>query len=169
MASPRRPLSGRHARIRDPRVVPALSPSRAQRGRARSNMIRLWLERRLPPEFVDLLPEGVRIIAAASDTPQMPLAMIGDAHAIVASSRVQYNAALMDSATDLRVISRTGMGVDNIDLAAASARGIAVCNAPDGPTISTAEHALALLLAVAKQLTRSGNQLRDAARIDFFN
>ena len=61
------------------------------------------------------------------------------------------------------------MGVDNIDLAAASARGIVVCNAPEGPTISTAEHALALLLAVAKQLTRSENQLRDAARIDYFN
>src|SRR5687767_2327329 len=100
-------------------------------------MIRLWLERTLPQEFADLLPAGVVVIGAASETPQTPLVRLGAAHGIIASSRIRYNGELMDAAKELRVISRTGMGLDNIDLAAASARGIAVCNAPDGPTIST--------------------------------
>ncbi len=53
---------------------------------------------------------------------------------------------------DLRVISRMGIGYDNVDLAAASAAGVVVCNGPDSPTVSTAEHAMMLLLAVTKEL-----------------
>jgi phosphoglycerate dehydrogenase-like enzyme len=68
--------------------------------------------------------------------------------AIVGAS--PYDGAVMDRAPALRVIARTGIGYDAIDVAAATARGIAVCNTPDGPTISTAEHAVALMLMVAK-------------------
>ena len=53
---------------------------------------------------------------------------------------------------DLRVISRMGIGYDNVDLDAARAAGVVVCNGPDSPTVSTAEHAMMLLLAVTKQL-----------------
>jgi D-3-phosphoglycerate dehydrogenase len=91
-----------------------------------------------------------------------------DADAIIASARVRYDAELMDRVPTLRVISRTGIGLDNISLADASERGIAVCHAPDGPTISTAEHAIALLLAVAKELPRTMDALR-GGRGDFFN
>ncbi|MFL5685595.1 MAG: NAD(P)-dependent oxidoreductase, partial [Chloroflexota bacterium] len=63
-----------------------------------------------------------------------------------------YDAAVMDRAPGLRVIARTGIGVDGVDVPAATARGIAVCNTPDGPTISTAEHALTLILTVAKKV-----------------
>src|SRR5207244_7527543 len=54
-------------------------------------------------------------------------------------------------------------------LADASARGIAVCNVPGGPTISTAEHALALMLALAKRLRTSGRALREGGRRDHFS
>ena len=53
---------------------------------------------------------------------------------------------------DLRVISRMGIGYDNVDLDAARAAGVVVCNGPDSPTVSTAEHAMMLLLAVTKEL-----------------
>jgi phosphoglycerate dehydrogenase-like enzyme len=53
---------------------------------------------------------------------------------------------------DLRVVSRMGIGYDNIDVAAAAAAGVVVCNAPDAPTVSTAEHTVALMLAVTKEL-----------------
>jgi D-3-phosphoglycerate dehydrogenase / 2-oxoglutarate reductase len=66
-----------------------------------------------------------------------------------------YDAAVMDRAPDLRVIARTGIGYDAVDVDAASARGIAVCNTPDGPTVSTAEHAVALMLMVAKKVKAS--------------
>ncbi len=68
----------------------------------------------------------------------------------------------MERAPHLRVICRTGIGVDKVDIAAATARGIAVCNTPDGPTVSTAEHTVALLLAAAKHITRSAQWLRAA-------
>jgi D-3-phosphoglycerate dehydrogenase len=74
----------------------------------------------------------------------------------------------MDRAPRLRVISRSGTGLDNIAIHDATQRGIAVCNVPDGPTISTAEHALALLLATAKRLKQSEHALRES-RADYFN
>jgi D-3-phosphoglycerate dehydrogenase len=73
----------------------------------------------------------------------------------------------MDRAPLLRVIARTGIGVDKVDLEAATERGIAVCNAPDAPTISTAEHAITLMLAIAKQVPAAQAALRNGGR-DFF-
>ena len=70
--------------------------------------------------------------------------------AVVAAS--PYDASVMDRAPGLRVIARTGIGYDAVDLSAATKRGIAVCNTPDGPTISTAEHAVTLMLMVAKRM-----------------
>ncbi len=64
-------------------------------------------------------------------------------------------------------VSRTGIGCDAIDIEAASRRGVAVCNAPDGPTVSTAEHAVALMLATAKRVIQSANRLR-RARGDYY-
>ena len=62
---------------------------------------------------------------------------------------------------DLKVVVRRGIGFDNVDVAACAAHGVAVCNAPDAPTISTAEHALMLLLAVSKRLKPAERRLRD--------
>lgn len=62
---------------------------------------------------------------------------------------------------NLRVLSRMGIGYDNVDVEAARAAGVVVCNAPDAPTVSTAEHTIALMLAVTKELPRQ--QVRAAA------
>src|SRR5919107_6136857 len=66
----------------------------------------------------------------------------------------------MNAATRLRVIGRAGVGVDNIDVAAATQRGIVVMNAPDGNTITTAEHTLALLVALARRVPQANDSLR---------
>jgi phosphoglycerate dehydrogenase-like enzyme len=63
-----------------------------------------------------------------------------------------WNAERFAKFPDLRVISRMGIGYDNVDLDAARAAGVVVCNGPDSPTVSTAEHAVMLLLAVTKEL-----------------
>jgi D-3-phosphoglycerate dehydrogenase len=68
---------------------------------------------------------------------------------------------LIDLAENLQVIGRAGVGVDNIDLDAATRRGILVCNAPDGNTISTAEHACAMLQAMARTIPQANRSLRD--------
>ena len=80
-----------------------------------------------------------------------------DAVAIVASG-VRWDQSRMDLAPRARVLSRSGIGYDNVDVEAATARGIVVCVAADAPTVSTAEHAVALMLAAAKRLVP--NQLR---------
>ena len=74
------------------------------------------------------------------------------AQAVIASSRIRYDGAFMDRFPTIRVVSRTGIGLDNVSITDATARGVAVCYAPDAPTISTAEHTVALLLAAAKHL-----------------
>ncbi|MGI9644001.1 MAG: NAD(P)-dependent oxidoreductase, partial [Ilumatobacteraceae bacterium] len=63
-----------------------------------------------------------------------------------------WDAARFERFPDLRVVSRMGIGYDNIDVGAAAAAGVVVCNAPDAPTVSTAEHTMALMLAVTKEL-----------------
>jgi lactate dehydrogenase-like 2-hydroxyacid dehydrogenase len=96
-------------------------------------MYRFWFERALPARFHPLLA-GAAILGAASDTPDDPLRALPAANAILAGSRIRYTAAVMDMAPGLKVIARHGIGYDNVDLAAATARGIAVTNTPaDAP------------------------------------
>src|SRR3984893_1549417 len=67
-------------------------------------------------------------------------------------SATKVTKALLEHATNLKVIGRAGIGVDNIDVAAATQRGIVVMNTPFGNSITTAEHAIALMFALARQL-----------------
>jgi len=73
---------------------------------------------------------------------------------LIVRSETKVTAAVMDGAPALRVVGRAGVGVDNIDVPAATARGIVVMNAPDGNTITTAEHTIALLVALARRVPR---------------
>src|SRR6476659_6077150 len=70
---------------------------------------------------------------------------------IVVRSQTKVTAAIVNAGTRLRVIGRAGVGVDNVDVEAATRRGVIVMNAPGGNTISTAEHAFSLLLCVARK------------------
>ena len=79
----------------------------------------------------------------------------------------RWDGPRMDAGPRLRVISRSGIGYDSVDVAAATARGIAVCIAPTAPTVSTAEHAVALLMAAAKDVGGNQERLRDASG-DYF-
>ena len=114
----------------------------------------VWLEAPLFDDVLARLPAGVAVIRPAAQAPVFSNA--APAQAILASSMLRYDAALMDACPNLRLIARTGIGVDNVDLAAATARGIVVTNTPDGPSESTAEHTVAMLLALAKRL-KQGN------------
>ncbi len=71
-----------------------------------------------------------------------------------------YDSAVLDGLTSAQIIARIGIGYDAVDLSAATQRGILVTNTPDGPTTSTAEHTVALMMAIAHQLTESAARLR---------
>jgi D-3-phosphoglycerate dehydrogenase len=83
------------------------------------------------------------------------------AHGWIVRSGTTVTPELIDQADNLQVVGRAGVGVDNIDLDAATRRGILVCNAPDGNTISTAEHACAMLQSMARTIPQANHSLRD--------
>ncbi len=85
------------------------------------------------------------------------------ADALIVRSAVQVDAALLEYAKKLRVIGRAGVGVDNIDLDAATRKGIAVMNTPGANAVAVAEHTLAVMLAMARNLCRA-NELMHAGR-----
>lgn len=117
----------------------------------------VWFERPVLPDLVDEVTAQVVIVGPTDDDPWRGLDVAEGALA----GAGRYDAGFMDRAPRLKVISRTGIGVDAVDLEAATARGIMVCNTPDGPTVSTAEHAMTLILAAAKNLKGSEAALRD--------
>ena len=83
-----------------------------------------------------------------------------DADGVIVRSATLITADLMDKAPKLRVIGRAGVGVDNIDVKAATAKGIVVMNAPDGNTITTAEHTIALLVSMARNVPQAHARLQ---------
>ncbi len=85
---------------------------------------------------------------------------VRDCDGLVVRSETKVTAALMDAAGRLRAVGRAGVGVDNIDVAAATVRGIVVMNAPDGNTITTAEHTIALLVALARRVPQANASLK---------
>ena len=78
--------------------------------------------------------------------------IIGNYDGLAIRSATKATAEIIAKAENLKVIGRAGIGVDNIDIPAASARGIVVMNTPFGNSITTAEHAIAMMFAVARQI-----------------
>jgi D-3-phosphoglycerate dehydrogenase len=83
-----------------------------------------------------------------------------EADALLVRSAVQVNAAVLEKAPKLRVIGRAGVGVDNVDLEAATEAGVLVMNTPGGNAVSVAEHTLALMLAMARRIPHASASTR---------
>ena len=80
---------------------------------------------------------------------------IGDVDGLAIRSATKVTSAVLAKAKSLKVIGRAGIGVDNVDVPAATARGIIVMNTPFGNSITTAEHAITLMLALARQIPQA--------------
>ncbi|MEA2904982.1 MAG: D-3-phosphoglycerate dehydrogenase / 2-oxoglutarate reductase [Alphaproteobacteria bacterium] len=81
--------------------------------------------------------------------------MIGDFDGLAIRSATKVTAKLLEKARKLRVVGRAGIGVDNVDIPAATAKGVIVMNTPFGNSITTAEHAITLMLALARQIPQA--------------
>ena len=81
--------------------------------------------------------------------------IIGDYDALLVRSQTRVTPAIMKAGTRLKVVGRAGVGVDNINLEAATERGIIVINAPDGNTITTCEHTFAMMMALARHIPQA--------------
>jgi D-3-phosphoglycerate dehydrogenase len=112
---------------------------------------------------VDLLREPRWTVVTAEQIDGKLAAQLDSADALIVRSAVQVNADLLAHARKLRVIGRAGVGVDNIDLEAATRQGIAVMNTPGANSIAVAEHTLAMMLAMARHLCRA-NELMHSGK-----
>ena len=95
---------------------------------------------------------GIEVDEITGQTPDQLAAMIGDYDGLAIRSSTKVTPVILDAATRLKVVGRAGIGVDNVDIPAATARGVVVMNTPFGNSITTAEHAVALIFALARQL-----------------
>ncbi len=95
---------------------------------------------------------GCEVDEITGETPEQLIARIGDYDGLAIRSSTKVTKAILAAATNLKVIGRAGIGVDNVDIPAASAQGVVVMNTPFGNSITTAEHAIALMFALARQL-----------------
>ncbi len=107
----------------------------------------------LSPRAVDIFKErGVDVDLKVGLKPDELKAIIGGYDGLAIRSATKVVADIIGSATKLKVVGRAGIGVDNVDVPAATARGIVVMNMPFGNSITTAEHAIAMMFALARQL-----------------
>jgi phosphoglycerate dehydrogenase-like enzyme len=115
----------------------------------------LFVDHPFPEPYFDLVEGRAEIVGSGTDEG------LDRADAVIAGAARPWDAAAFALAPELTVISRVGVGYDNVDVAAAAAAGVIVCNAPLAPMVSTAEHTLALLLAVTKVLPHQIERARN--------
>lgn len=114
----------------------------------------LYFDHPFPDAYRDLIA-GRAIVVGPDD------ADLVTADAVLAGAKRPWNAEAFALGPGMKVLSRIGIGYDNVDVAAANAAGVIVCNAPDAPSVSTAEHTLMLMLATVKHLPAQIDRARE--------
>lgn len=116
-------------------------------------MPKVLIADKLSPKAIDIFKEnGVDVEVAVGLTPAELIARIGEFDGLAIRSATKVTAEVLAAATRLKAVGRAGIGIDNIDLDAATAGGVVVMNTPDGNAITTAEHTIALLFALARNI-----------------
>lgn len=120
-------------------------------------MVKVLVSDSLAAEGLEILRQarGIEVIEKPGISPGELLEVIGDVEGLAIRSGTKVTADVIAAANKLRVIGRAGIGVDNVDVAAATDRGIAVLNTPEGNNITTAEHTIALLVSLARHIPQA--------------
>ena len=119
--------------------------------------LRVLVAEKLPSAAVEILEQQPEITAEVRTglSPEELKEIIGDYHGIIIRSATKLRADVLEKADNLQAIVRAGVGVDNIDVDAASRKGIIVMNTPSANTISTAEHTVAMLLSMVRNIPQA--------------
>ena len=104
---------------------------------------------------------GLDVDVKTGMKPEELMAVIGDYHGLVVRSATKATSKIIDAASNLKVIGRAGSGLDNVDVTAATKKGIVVMNAPGGNTITTAEHSFALMCSMARQIPQATASMKE--------
>ncbi len=109
-------------------------------------MPKVLISDKLSPAAVEIFKtRGIEVDIKSGLAPEELIAIIGDYDGLAIRSNTKVTAAVLAAATKLKVVGRAGIGVDNVDVPAATGRGVVVMNTPFGNSITTAEHAIAML------------------------
>ena len=101
---------------------------------------------------------GCQVDVITGETPEQLIARIGEYDGLAIRSATKVTKDVLDAATNLKVIGRAGIGVDNVDIPYASGKGVVVMNTPFGNSITTAEHAIAMMFALARQIPEANDR-----------
>ncbi len=120
-------------------------------------MKRVLVSDSLSPRGLEILrqAEGIEVDVRTGLSPDELREIIGDYDALVIRSGTKVTADVIERAARLRVVGRAGIGVDNVDVAAATKRGIVVMNTPGGNSVTTAEHAVALMMSLVRNIPQA--------------
>ena len=124
-------------------------------------MPKVLISDKLSPHAANIFEErGVKVDVKPGLSPDDLLAIIGDYDGLAIRSATKVTEELLDAATNLKVVGRAGIGIDNVDIAAATKRGVIVMNTPHGNSITTAEHAITMILALARQIPEANTSTK---------
>ncbi len=116
----------------------------------------------IPNEVVEKLKsEGFEVTVKTGLSEDELVSIIPEYDALIVRSGTKVTKRVIEAAKNLKIIGRAGVGVDNIDIATATQRGVIVANAPGGNSVSTAEHTLALILAVARKIPQADKSVKE--------
>ncbi|MFW5855323.1 MAG: NAD(P)-dependent oxidoreductase, partial [Thermodesulfobacteriota bacterium] len=104
--------------------------------------------------------EGIEVDVKTGLSPDELKSIIGPYDALVIRSAIKVTEDLLEAASNLKVVGRAGIGLDNVDIPAATKRGVVVMNTPTGNVITTAEHAVAMMLALTRNIPQGTATLK---------
>ena len=122
----------------------------------------IFVAEKLHPLGLKILSEESNVVVERGLTPEALIARLNEvsAEGLIVRSGTKVTRQLMEAVPSLKVVGRAGTGVDNIDLKAATALGLVVVNAPTGNSIAAAEHAVALMMALARKIPQANAMMR---------
>ena len=110
----------------------------------------------LSPVGVEILKKaGLEVDARSKTSVEEIEKIIGDYDALIIRSATKVTAGLLEKATKLKVVGRAGSGLDNVDIPAATKKGVVVMNTPGGNTVTTAEHTIGMIFACARMIPQA--------------
>lgn len=112
------------------------------------------------PHGKSMLADKAEVIIAPDTSEETAIELLKDATGLILRATTQINARILENTPKLKVIARTGVGVDNVDIEAASKKGIMVCNFPGMNNLTVAEHAIAMIMALSKQVVHMHNSVK---------
>ena len=109
---------------------------------------------------IDILSQVAQVDQRPGLSPEELVSVIGDYDGLMIRSGTQVTGEVIAAASKLKIIGRAGVGVDNVDVPAATQRGVLVVNSPEGNTIAAAEHALAMMLSLSRHVPQAHAGMR---------